>query len=154
MADSSRRLRIQAPPAGSNPPQGVLDLRTRLRLVEELRERTGIERLFQPPRDWAELAGFEVALTLALTADELADDRTVFYVWHRDERERGIRVHCGLSRTFLRSAKIEHTWPDVWRFALDLAVPIEARRNGLERLSRAQPHCPVDVMRDFLAGRW
>jgi hypothetical protein len=154
MADSSRRPRIQTPRAALNPPQGVLDLRARLHLVEELRQRAGVERLFQSPRDWAELAGFEVALTVALAADELADDRTVFYSWHRDERERGIRVYCGLSRTFLRSMRIEHTWHDVWRFALELAVPIEAHRNGVERLSRAQLHCPVDVIRDLLAGRW
>jgi hypothetical protein len=132
---------------------GALGVRAMMHLVEELRERAGIERLFQPPRDWAERAGFEVALTIALTADELLDARTVFYVWHPEECERGIRMYCGLSRTFLRSVRIRHTWHDVWRFALELAVPREAHRNGVERLSRSQPHCPVSVIKEALAAR-
>src|SRR5262249_22804099 len=113
----------------------------------------GIERLFHPPRDWAELAGFDVALTIALTADELADDRTAF-TSGIGTRVSEASAYCGLSRSFLRSAGIEHTPYDVWRFALELAVPLETHRNGLERLTRIQPHCPVDVIQGVLAGRW
>jgi len=154
MADSSRRPVILSarPPLGLA--EGSLDLRARLHLVAQLRQRGSVDRLFQHPRDWADLAGFDVTLTFARTAEDLADPRTVFYIWHHDERERGIRVYCGLSRAFLNSLKIAHTAHDVWRFALDLALPMEARPNGVVRLSRAQPHCPVDVIQDVLAGRW
>jgi hypothetical protein len=153
MADSSRRS-LPKLPRPSAEHRGLLDVRARIQLVRELRERASIERLFLPPRDWAERAGFEVALTLSLEADELADSRTVFYMWHPEERERGIRCYCGLTRTFFRDVRVQHNSYDVWLFAVALAVPVEARRNDVGRLSRCQPHCPVDVIAGVLAGRW
>jgi hypothetical protein len=153
MADSSRRPCLRASTAPSRSDRGLLDLPVRQHLVGELRSRADGERLFLPPRDLAERAGFEVVVTASLGTDELAEP-AILYVWHPDMRERGIRVYCGLSRLFLRGHQIPHTSYDVWRFALDLAVPVEAHRAGVERLSRAQTHCPVEVIAGVIAGRW
>jgi hypothetical protein len=152
MADSSRRPCLPAS-APSQSDRGLLDVSVREHLVDELRSRADAGRLFLPPRDLAERAGFEVAVTASLGPDELADP-AILYVWHADVRERGIRVYCGLSRLVLRGHQIAHTSYDVWRFALDLAVPVEAHRAGVERLSRAQSHCPVEVIAGVIAGRW
>ena len=151
MADSSRRPCLPASPLRSD--RGLLDVPVRRHLLDELRSRADAGRLFVPPRDLAEHAGFEVAVTESLGPDELAGP-ALLYLWHPDMRERGIRVYCGLSRLFLRSRQIPYTSHDVWKFALDLAVPVEAHRAGVERLSRAQQHCPVDVIAGVLAGRW
>jgi hypothetical protein len=139
--------------------EGLLDTRRRLQLAEMLRELAGVTRLIHPPRDWADRAGYEVAVVhedfvAQVLVDEAADDRTIAYVWARDPRERGIRIYCAMARRFLRNSMVEHTWHDVRRFALELAVPMATHRTGWERLCRSQMDCPVDIIRDVLRGRW
>ena len=151
MADSSRRPCLPASPLQSD--RGLLDVPVRRHLLDELRSRPDAGRLFMPPRDLAERAGFEVAVTESLGPDELAGP-ALLYLWHPDMRVRGIRVYCGLSILCLRRHRIPHNSHDVWRFALDMAVPVEAHRAGVERLSRAQQHCPVDVIASVLAACW
>ena len=94
MADSSRRPCLPASPLQSD--RGLLDVPVRRHLLDELRSRAAAERLFVPPRDLAERAGLEVAVTASLGPDELAGP-ALLYLWHPDMRVRGIRVYCGLS---------------------------------------------------------
>jgi hypothetical protein len=131
----------------------LLDAWARLDLCAALCALARVE-VGHPPRDWALRAGFSVTMVRALPGDEAENPNAISYVPHEVEGEVSLRTYCGLSRGYMRRRCIEHTWTDVWLFALDLAVPPAWHKLGPERLIRRQPHCPEDVIRDVLAGRW
>lgn len=153
MTDSSRRPIERLHPRGRG--EHLLDADVRLRLVLELRGMAGDGlRMFDPPHEWAALAGFDIVIVDALPTEAEREPMTAYYRWDRDPRERGLGQYIGLAGAFLASLRIAHTQGDLWRFMLDLAVPVEVRGMPLDRVVRSQPHCPVDVIRDVLRGRW
>jgi len=153
MTDSDRRPleRLRSRPRG----ECLLDAEMRLRLVRELRDLAGDGlRMFDPPHEWAALAGFDIAIVHALPTAAEREPMTVYYLWHPDPRERGLGQYIGLGGAFLISRGVAHAQGDIWRFTLDLAVPIEVRGMSPHRVERSQPWFPVDVIRDVLRGRW
>lgn len=153
MTDSSRRPLERLRPRGRG--EHLLDADERLRLVFELRGLAGETlRMFDAPHEWAALAGFDVVIVDVLPPEAEREPMTVYYRWERDPRERGLGRYIGLADAFLASRRLAHTQADLWRFTLDLAVPLEVRGMPLDRVVRSQPHCPVDVIRDVLRGRW
>lgn len=153
MTDSSRRP-LQRLYARSRS-ECLLDADVRLRLVLELRSLAGDGlRMFDPPHEWAALAGFDIVIVDALPTEAERESMTVYYRWDPDPRERGLMQYLGLASAFLVSRRIPHAQGDVWRLTVDLAVPVEVRGMPLDRVVRSQPHCPADVIRDALRGRW
>lgn len=110
--------------------------------------------MFDAPHEWAALAGFDIVMVDVFPAEAEREPMTVYYRWDRDRRERGWGQYTGLAYTFLASRGVAHTQGDLWRFTVELAVPAEVRGMPFERVVRSQPHCPVDVIRDVLRGRW
>jgi hypothetical protein len=153
MTDSSRRPLERLRQRGRG--EHLLDAEVRESLIFELRGMAGDRlRMFDAPHEWAALAGFDIVIVDALPTEAEREPMTVYYRWERDPRERGLGQYIGLASAFLASRRIAHTHADVWRFALDMAVPVEVRGMPLERVVRSQPHCPVDVIRDVLRARW
>lgn len=141
---STRVLRLVPKPAST-----LVDGHTLLCLAEDLRERASIPRQFYEPHLWANQLGFEVMLVP--DANEMARverhaPRTLGYVWHHERRERGIRLYCGVSRVALQIECIPHTGLDVWRLALELALPAAMLSKDVEYLAGRQPDCPVAVI--------
>ncbi len=147
MASSTRTTRVLR--LVPKPASVLVDDHTLACLAEDLRERASIPRLFFEPDLWANQLDFEVMLVpdaSEMSRLERQAPRTLGYVWHHERRERGIRLYCGVSRTALRIERISHTWLDVWRLALELALPAAMLGNDVEYLAARQPDCPVEVI--------
>lgn len=144
MTDSSRRplalrtLDARVERANAN---------TFTQLVNELRTLGGT-RLFAPPLEWAVRAGFEIVLVETLPADHEWDGTTVFHVHLPDRGWRGWGEYQGLGRAQLVRRGIQCSPSNVRHLAFLLAVPVEVRGLGVERIARAQPHCPREVIRE------
>lgn len=147
MASSTRTVRaLRALPKPANT---LVDDYTLLCFAEDLRERASTEGLFFPPTAWAGRLGLEVVCMLdvrEMAAYESQVPKVIGYLWHPSKRERGIRIYCGLSRVALQIERLPHTWLDVWRLALELALPEAMLGSDVEYLATRQPNCSVDVI--------
>lgn len=124
---------------------GVVDACKLAQIVRELRTLSRT-RLFAPPLEWAVRSGFEIALVDVLPADHAWDGTTVFHVHVPDRRWRGWGEYLAFSRALLARRGVAGVPADVQHLALLVAVPMEVRSLGVERIAEAQPHCPREVI--------
>ncbi len=146
MASSTRTRVLRALP---KPASTLVDDHALLCLAVDLRERASTEGFYFRPAVWANRLGLDVMAVhdgSEVSRVEREEPRALGYVWHPERRERGIRLYCGLSRAALRIECIPHTRRDVWRFALELALPDAMLCKDVEYLAARQPDCPVDVI--------
>jgi hypothetical protein len=104
--------------------------------------------MFHDPRGLAEYNDFEISPQLG--SDSRTTASCIFVTWHSCQRERGIRVLCGLARAYLLREQIPHNFVDVWLMALELAVPHGALRAGVDVVVARHQHCPEHIIRSLV----
>lgn len=133
-----------------NPPSGRQGIpcttqATRRAIIVSLR--SGARRpLFDDPRF------FSVAIDVDICQRGANDATTleiVYYEWHADERERGLRIHRGLAGVLLRRAGVRYNDVDMRLLAEEIAVPPEERWRGAVSLIERQRHLPEQTIRDL-----
>jgi hypothetical protein len=104
--------------------------------------------IFHDPRGLAKYNNFQVCPQR--DDDEPTTASCIFLTWHSCQRERGIRVLCGLARAYLLREQITHNFVDVWLMALELAVPHGALLAGVDRVVARHRHCPEHIIRSLV----
>lgn len=138
-------------------PPPLLDEATRCRHCRLLADTANAARMreegrglgmFHDPRGLAEYNDFEIYPQLG--TDSRTTASCIFVTWHSCQRERGIRVLCGLARAYLLREQIPHNFVDVWLMALELAVPHGALRAGVDVVVARHQHCPEHIIRSLV----
>jgi hypothetical protein len=104
--------------------------------------------MFHDPRGLAKYNGFNVRVRS--NDEERTTAEAIVLTWSWCQRERGIRVQCGLARAYLLRERIAHHDVDVWLMALELAVPHGALFVGVDQIVARQRHCPEDIIRSLV----
>lgn len=142
---------------GTRRPSPLLDEATRRRHCRFLADTANAARMreegrglgmFHDPRGLAEYNDFEIYPQLG--TDSRTSASCIFVTWHSCQRERGIRVLCGLARAYLLREQIPHNFVDVWLMALELAVPHGALRAGVDVVVARNRHCPEHIIRSLV----
>lgn len=142
---------------GTRRPPPVLDEATRRRHCRFLADTANAARMreegrglgiFHDPRGLAKYNNFPICPQR--DADEHTTASCIFLTWHWCQRERGIRVLCGLARAYLLREQIPHNFVDVWLMALELAVPHGALVAGVDRVVVRHRHCPEHIIRSLV----
>ena len=138
-------------------PPPLLDEATRRRHCRFLADTANAARMreegrglgiFHDPRGLARFNDFPIFPQR--DTDERTTASCIFVTWHSCQRERGIRVLCGLARAYLLREQIPHNFVDVWLMALELAVPHGALRAGVDVVVARHQHCPEHIIRSLV----
>jgi hypothetical protein len=132
---------LEVPPVG--PLRRLRDDQV-LQIAEGIRAETGAS--YQgDPRGLAYRLGIDVVPGFPEAGEKSTATEAVFS-WHRDRRERGIRIYCALVRSFFLARRIAYGPGDVWALTIELVLPTHERWIGRLTLIFTQRFCPESVI--------